>query len=51
MRPDAREEQPKPARQISSRELLGPERILHIEHNGEVYTLRLTRNDRLILTK
>jgi hemin uptake protein HemP len=38
-------------RRISARELLGNERILRIEHNGEVYTLRLTRNDRLILTK
>ncbi|HEU4429523.1 MAG TPA: hemin uptake protein HemP [Myxococcota bacterium] len=51
MRPDARDAQPKPVRQISSQELLGPERLLHIEHNGEIYTLRLTRNDRLILTK
>jgi len=51
MRPDAPEERSKPVRQISSQELLGPERILHIEHNGEIYTLRLTRNDRLILTK
>jgi hemin uptake protein HemP len=34
-----------------ARELLGPARLLRIEHNGEIYTLRLTRNDRLILTK
>jgi hemin uptake protein HemP len=36
---------------VTSRELLGSERILRIEHNGEIYTLRITRNDRLILTK
>jgi hemin uptake protein HemP len=39
------------ARQVSARELLGSARTLQIEHNGEIYTLRLTRNDRLILTK
>jgi hemin uptake protein HemP len=38
-------------RRVSARELLGSARTLQIEHNGEVYTLRLTRNDRLILTK
>ena len=51
MRPDTREERPNPVRQVSSRELFGSERVLRIEHNGEIYTLRLTRNDRLILTK
>jgi hemin uptake protein HemP len=51
MAPEIRDEQPKPVRQVSSQELLGLERILRIEHNGEIYTLRLTRNDRLILTK
>jgi hemin uptake protein HemP len=38
-------------RVIRARDLLGPERILRIEHDGQVYTLRITRNDRLILTK
>jgi len=38
-------------RTLHARELLGDERVLHIEHEGEIYTLRLTRNDRLILTK
>ena len=38
-------------RSITARELLGDERLLRIEHNGEFYTLRLTRNNRLILTK
>ena len=36
---------------ISSRNLLGERGLLLIEHDGEFYTLRLTRNNRLILTK
>jgi hemin uptake protein HemP len=36
---------------ISSRTLLGERGLLRIEHDGEFYTLRLTRNNRLILTK
>lgn len=36
---------------ISARELLGPRGVVHIDHEGEIYTLRLTRNNRLILTK
>lgn len=36
---------------ISSRDLLGERGVLRIEHDGEFYTLRLTRNNRLILTK
>ena len=35
----------------TTRELLGESKTLRIEHNGEFYVLRLTRNDRLILTK
>jgi hemin uptake protein HemP len=38
-------------RVVSASELLGSARTLQIEHKGAVYTLRLTRNDRLILTK
>ena len=38
-------------RVASTRESLGAARLLHIEHNGETCTPRLTRNDRLILTK
>lgn len=34
-----------------ARELLGERGILRIEHAGDVYTLRITRNNRLILTK
>ena len=34
-----------------ARELLGERGILRIEHAGDIYTLRITRNNRLILTK
>ncbi len=36
---------------VSAHALLGARGILRIEHRGELYTLRITRNDRLILTK
>ncbi len=36
---------------VASRELLGNRKLIEIDHNGERYVLRLTRNDRLILTK
>lgn len=36
---------------VSSRELLGRNKRLEIEHNGERYTLRITSNNKLILTK
>jgi hemin uptake protein HemP len=31
--------------------LLGAAGIVHIEHHGQIYTLRRTRNGRLLLTK
>ncbi len=40
-----------PPRQCSSRELLGNGDRLLIEHAGETYVLRLTRQGKLILTK
>ncbi|WP_114238699.1 hemin uptake protein HemP [Dyella sp. C9] len=40
-----------PARRISSQSLLKGERELVIQHQGNEYHLRLTRNDKLILTK
>lgn len=40
-----------PARRISSRELLEGGRELVIQHLDREYHLRLTRNDKLILTK
>jgi hemin uptake protein HemP len=42
---------PQLARQIDSRQLLAGARELAIEHLGQTYHLRLTRNDKLILTK
>lgn len=38
-------------RQLASRDLLGGGNELQIEHNGEIYTLRQTRQGKLILTK
>lgn len=38
-------------RTVGTRDLLGPRGVLRIEHEGELYTLRVTRNNRLILTK
>ncbi len=38
-------------RRVRASDVLGPRGILQIEHEGEVYTLRVTRNNRLILTK
>ena len=38
-------------RQFASRDLLGGGNELHIEHNGEIYTLRQTSKGKLILTK
>lgn len=38
-------------RTISSGELLGQSHELVISHKGETYRLRITRNDKLILTK
>ncbi len=44
-------EDPKSLRRVRASEVLGPRGILLIEHEGEIYTLRVTRNNRLILTK
>jgi hemin uptake protein HemP len=49
--PRGERDAPGAIRQAAARELLGPEGILQIEHDGQVYTLRVTRNNRLILTK
>jgi hemin uptake protein HemP len=38
-------------RKLTSRDLFGGGNELHIEHNGEIYTLRQTRQGKLILTK
>ena len=39
------------AHRIDSRQLLAGDRELVIDHAGQEYRLRLTRNDKLILTK
>ncbi len=39
------------AQSISSEELLGTRGELKIQHNGELYSLRRTRQGKLILTK
>jgi hemin uptake protein HemP len=38
-------------RVVHSCELFGPQRMVLIEHAGQVYRLSITRNDRLILQK
>lgn len=42
---------PNGAQRIDSHRLLAGSRELVIEHAGQEYRLRLTRNDKLILTK
>ena len=42
---------PSETRRVSSQSLLKGERELVIQHQGNEYHLRLTRNDKLILTK
>jgi hemin uptake protein HemP len=36
---------------VEAKKLLGERGVLRIDLDGEVYTLRMTRNGRLILTK
>jgi len=40
-----------PIRTVLAIDLLGNAGVLRIDLDGEIYTLRLTRNHRLILTK
>jgi hemin uptake protein HemP len=42
---------PASVRTVEAEALLGPSGLLRIDLDGEIYTLRLTRNHRLILTK
>ena len=46
---EVKEANPHPRMRAS--DLLGENGTLQIEHEGAIYTLRLTRNNRLILTK
>lgn len=36
---------------VPVRQLLGKNGRIRLEHDGEIYLLRITRNDKLILTK
>ncbi len=40
-----------PMKRLCTKDLLQDANTLIIEHNGNDYTLRVTRNDKLILTK
>jgi hemin uptake protein HemP len=42
---------PEPDRPVPAERLLGGRASIQIIHNGQVYQLSLTRNDKLILTK
>lgn len=42
---------PHPVPTIDSSDLFGTEKTLTIEHEGMVYTLRITRQGKLLLTK
>lgn len=48
---DRRKQAPTAPQRIDSRRLLSGHREIVIDHSGEQYRLRLTRNDKLILTK
>lgn len=43
--------EPRKSQRVYSAELLGQSRELVILHRGEEYRLRITSNDRLLLTK
>ncbi len=49
--PPAPNELEEAVRVLDAREFLGDKRMARLVLDGEVYTLRLTKNDRLILTK
>jgi hemin uptake protein HemP len=50
-RPDPEQTAARTPRTVSSRDLLGGERLLVIQHEEEVYRLQLTAAGKLILTK
>jgi hemin uptake protein HemP len=47
----ARTASQKPVRRLSVQSLLQNDQMLILEHQGQDYTLRVTRNGKLILTK
>mgnify|MGYP000969086294 CR=1 FL=1 len=50
-RQDGGDSAEQPRAPLTSRELLGNQREVRIEHEGSQYVLRATRNGKLILTK
>jgi hemin uptake protein HemP len=36
---------------VDSKQIFGQKKIVKIEHNGSVYILRITKDNKLILTK
>jgi len=50
MKPRVAEPRRAAPQKVASESLLGPSRELVIVHNGREYRLRLTQNDKLILT-
>lgn len=50
-RPSARQSTIDAPAEVSSQTLFGGRRVLNIEHEGQRYTLRITSNRKLILTK
>lgn len=44
--PQARRDQP-----VKVSELIPPGKVLELDHEGQIYRLRITRNRKLILTK
>jgi len=44
-------ERERTVRTVDARELLAGQSMLRLELDGQIYTLRITRNGRLILTK
>ena len=44
-------QKPPAPKQVDSRQLLGRDKEIHILHNNERYILRITANNKLILTK
>ena len=42
---------PKDPAKVDSRQLFGDEKMVLIEHSGQIYRLMITRQDKLILNK
>ena len=51
IKPDPKQDQNPAPRCLTSAALLGGARKVQIEHDGSVYTLHLTRQGKLLLTK